>query len=212
MTQAQDLPKGEARWPGALAIVCALVLYVALPPQFTLLPWLLPFLEISLLLPLMITKPYRDSRESLLVQSLSIFIIALINIANFISLILLAHFLVAGAQINGQDLLLDGVNIWLTNIIVFGLWYWELDRGGPAKNRSYPPDFLFPQMGLPQMFEQWTPHFVDYFYCAFTNATAFSPTDTMPLSPKAKTLMLIQSLTSFITVALIVSRAVNILS
>ncbi len=212
MQQGLNSPRGEARRPAAIAIICALGLYLALPPQFTLLPWLLPALEVALLLPLMITRPYRNNRESLLVQSLSVFIIALMNIANFISLALLAHFLVAGVKVNGKELLLDGVNIWLTNIIVFGLWFWELDRGGPAKNRSRSPDFLFPQMGLPNMFEKWTPSFIDYFYCSFTNATAFSPTDTMPLSPKAKILMLIQALTSFITVALVVSRAVNILS
>ena len=100
------------------------------------------------------------------------------------------------------------------NVIVFGLWFWELDRGGvtarlqPVHRR---PDFLFPQMTVPGSSPGWTPGFLDYLYTSFTNATAFSPTDTMPLTPRVKLLMMVQSLASLLTVALVISRAVNIL-
>jgi hypothetical protein len=107
------------------------------------------------------------------------------------------------------------VPIWLTNVIVFGLWYWDLDRGGPATRlheNHRRPDFLFPQMSTPGSGPNWTPDFLDYLYTSFTNATAFSPTDTMPLTAWAKLLMMVQSLASLLTVALVVSRAVNILN
>jgi hypothetical protein len=108
------------------------------------------------------------------------------------------------------------VQIWLTNVIVFGLWYWDLDRGGPIERRRIhhrQPDFLFPQMVTPGAApEPWCPHFVDYLYVSFTNATAFSPTDTMPLTAWAKLLMMVQSLASLLTVVLVAARAVNILS
>jgi hypothetical protein len=101
-------------------------------------------------------------------------------------------------------------------VIVFGLWYWELDRGGPSARHDphhREPDFLFPQMATPGSARpDWAPGFLDYLYVSFTNATAFSPTDTMPLTPLAKSLMAVQSAASLLTVALVAARAVNILS
>ena len=124
------------------------------------------------------------------------------------------HFL-AGTQEVGKNLLFYATQIWFTNVLVFGLWYWELDRGGPGErcaSRHREPDFLFPQMANPGAATfDWHPSFVDYLYVSFTNATAFSPTDTMPLTEWAKVLMMIQSLASLITVALVAARAVNIL-
>ena len=106
--------------------------------------------------------------------------------------------------------------IWITNVLVFGLWYWELDRGGPVARleaHRRQPDFLFPQMTAPDATTpDWTPTFLDYLYTSFTNATAFSPTDTMPLTAWAKLLMMVQSLASLLTVSLVISRAVNILN
>jgi len=113
------------------------------------------------------------------------------------------------------QLLLTGAAIWLTNVIVFGLWYWEFDRGGPVERaagvRPY-PDFTFPQMTSPELAPpSWEPGFVDYLYMSFTNAMAFSPTDVMPMTRWAKLTMLAQSLISVVTVALVIARAVNIL-
>ncbi len=116
---------------------------------------------------------------------------------------------------DATKLLLYGGAIWLTNVLVFALWYWELDRGGPVTRmlgaRKH-PDFLFAQMASPEVApEDWEPMFLDYFYLSFTNATAFSPTDTLPLTRWAKMLMLLQSAVSLATVALVIARAVNIL-
>ena len=112
-------------------------------------------------------------------------------------------------------LLVTGGAIWLTNVIAFGLWYWEFDRGGPVARalaiQPY-PDFLFPQMTDPELAPpSWEPMFADYFYLSFTNATAFSPTDVLPLSRWAKMLMLVQSAVSLLLAALVIARAVNIL-
>jgi uncharacterized membrane protein len=142
-------------------------------------------------------------------------LIALTTVANVVSLAELIHALLYGTKAGGRSLVYASVPIWLTNVIVFGLWYWELDRGGPSarqRTKHRRPDFLFPQMSTPGSAPGWTPNFLDYLYTSFTNATAFSPTDTMPLTAWAKLLMMLQSLASLVTVAVVVSRAVNILS
>jgi len=111
-------------------------------------------------------------------------------------------------------LLLDALNVWATNVIVFALWYWQLDSGGPQARRAAtgPPDFLFPQIATPEFAPpNWQPQFLDYLYLSFTNSTAFSPTDTMPLSRWAKMLMLVQSAVSLTLGLMVVARAVNIL-
>jgi uncharacterized membrane protein len=176
---------------------------------------LIPALEGALLLVLLIVNPGRVSRQESRFRVVGVALIALITIANFVSLTELIHALLYGSKTGGRPLVYASVPIWLTNVIVFGLWYWELDRGGPAfrhqpKHRH--PDFLFPQMSTPGSSPGWVPNFLDYFYTSFTNATAFSPTDTMPLTAWAKILMMLQSLASLVTVAVVVSRAVNILN
>jgi len=210
----------EPRWPATLAVFTALALYWFLPEKLTLGPnWLLPLLELVLLIPLSVVAPMRYKDEPRWQRYAAVALIALVNAANIISLTLLVHDLLQGKangkQIVGPQLLFSSILIWLTNVIVFGLWYWELDRGGPDE-RSHPahrqPDFLFPQMTTPHCTDaHWSPTFIDYLYVSFTNATAFSPTDTMPLTPGAKTLMAIQSLISLLTIALVAARAVNIL-
>jgi hypothetical protein len=123
--------------------------------------------------------------------------------------------------VNGQgirdpaQLLFTGGAIWLTNVIVFSLWYWEFDRGGPVARAVVPtaaPDFLVPQMTAQQLAPaDWKPEYVDYLYISFTNAMAFSPTDVMPMSRWTKVTMLLQSLVSLIIAVLVIARAVNIL-
>jgi hypothetical protein len=129
-------------------------------------------------------------------------------------LFLVKALLSGNAKSSGQSLLLDAINIWGTNVIAFALWYWNIDRGGPASQgitMVEEDDFLFPQMTLPEC-KEWTPGFTDYLYLSFTNASAFSPTDTMPLSERAKLLMMAESAISLLTLALVAARAVNILS
>jgi len=205
----------ESRWPASLAVIVALVLYVTLPERFTAGPtWLLPILEAAILIPLTIAVPRRAADEAAWHRMVSIVLIAVVNAANVISLVLLVRTLLRGGSEGGAQLLFAAMQIWLTNVLVFALWYWELDRGGPSARLRLgdrAPDFLFPQMATPNVAPNWMPHFVDYLYVAFTNATAFSPTDTMPLTAQAKLLMLVQSLASLLTVALVAARAVNIL-
>ena len=208
---------GEPRWPAELAVLAALLLYVTLPARLTLGPvWVVPALELALLIPLALTARHRLHGEAAWRRYAAIALIAIINAANLASLILLVHYLlVPGTKATGRELLFSSIEIWLTNLIIFALWYWELDRGGPAA-RTHPkhpcPDFLFPQMVTPASAPAgWSPSFADYLYLAFTCATALSPADVMPLTPWAKTLMLVEALISLLTVVLVAARAVNIL-
>jgi uncharacterized membrane protein len=176
---------------------------------------LIPSLEGALIVVLLIVNPGHISPEQSRLRIIGVTLIALTTVANVISLTELLHALLYGSRAGGRPLVYASVPIWLTNVIVFGLWYWELDRGGPAARRTTRhrrPDFLFPQMSTPSSSPEWSPSFFDYFYTSFTNATAFSPTDTMPLTDWAKLLMMIQSLASLVTVAVVISRAVNILN
>jgi uncharacterized membrane protein len=206
----------ESRWPATLAIIAAVVLYVTLPERLTVGPtWLLPLLEAAVIVPLSIDAPRRHAREQLWHRAAAIALIAVVSAANVVSLALLIRGLLQGTRNEASELIFGALQIWLTNVIVFGLWYWELDRGGPAarcRPNHREPDFLFPQMSTPGVAPPaWFPRFVDYLYVAFTNATAFSPTDTLPLTRWAKVLMAIQSMASLLTVALVAARAVNIL-
>jgi len=209
--------RGEVRWPASVAIGVAVTLYMTLPQRLTLGPvWLIPALEIALLLPLSVAAPRRVPGEPSWQRLTAIAIIAVINLANFVSLLLLIHGLVQrGSRATGEELLVAAVQVWVTNVIVFALWYWELDRGGPddrASDQHREPDFLFPQMVTPAAaLPGWCPAFLDYVYVSFTNSSAFSPTDTMPLTAWAKMLMAVQAFTSLVTVALVAARAVNIL-
>ena len=209
--------RGEPRWPVSLAIVAAIAMQLTLPDKVALRPvWVLPTLATLLLVGLIVANPRRVDRESPVLRIASMTLIGVISLANAFSAGRLIYDLVQGT--NGQaagPLLLTGGAIWLTNVVVFSLWYWELDRGGPVAraHAARPhPDFLFPQMQNPELAPpDWEPGLVDYLYLSFTNATAFSPTDVLPLSPWAKLMMMLQSGISLSTVALVVARAVNIL-
>lgn len=207
----------ESRFPATLAIVLAAALNFVLPGKFTLgPPWLFPVIEMAIVIPLLIVSPKRRPSERRFEQIAAIGLIAIANVANVTSLFLLIrHLIFNGKTITGPELLYSSVAIWLTNVIVFALWFWEIDRGGPddrMRSDHGAPDFLFPQMVTPDCAAaNWTPLFFDYLYLSFTNATAFSPTDTMPLSGVAKMLMLVESLASLATIAIVASRAINIL-
>ena len=140
---------------------------------------------------------------------------AVVSAANIASLALLCHQLFRHSTPNGRALIVSGSLIWLTNVMIFALWYWQTDRGGPGKRAAGedgPPDLQFPQMNDDRIEPpDWRPQFIDYLYVSLTNALALSPTDTLPLTPTAKSFMGIQSLVSLVTVGLVVARAVNIL-
>jgi len=176
-------------------------------------------LEVFLLLVLAVTT--HDSllhRSGRLRRTASLILTAIISIFNVTSLILVISFLLSQpAHTDGRALIYSAVAIFLTNIIMFGLWYWELDGGGPGGRGTHRPpvDFLFPQMtASAEITEQpnWQPTFFDYLYVSITNGTAFSPTDTLPITHRAKFLMSLQGVTSLLTIALVAARAINILA
>lgn len=204
-------------WEPQLVIACVIALQLSLTEQVTIGPsWLLPALEGGVLIGLVIVSPHPNVRHSRFRRHVAIGMIAFVSLANIVSLVLLCHYLLHGGKANGHALILSGIALWCTNVLLFGLWYWEVDRGGPnarARGEADYPDFLFPQMSDAARFapSDWRPRLIDYLYLSLTNATAFSPTDTMPLTPTAKWIMSAQSVASLVTVGLVVARAVNIL-
>jgi uncharacterized membrane protein len=207
---------GETRWPAAVAVLIVIGLQIRLPQDLAFAPnWLLPLVELLLLGLLVLVDPMRINRESTMLRMAGIALVAVASVATMWSAARLVYHLVYGGFPDAALLLLNGGAIWLTNVIVFALWYWEIDRGGPAARanaRHDYPDFLFPQMTTPELAHRdWEPHFIDYLYLSFTNSTAFSPTDVMPMSRRVKLTMMAQSAVSLLTVALVVARAVNIL-
>ncbi|MCU1616020.1 MAG: hypothetical protein JWO98_3560 [Frankiales bacterium] len=208
--------RGEHRWPTALAIAVAIALQLLLPASIVpVTRWLMPAVESALLLVLFLADPFRIDRESSLLRMLGLGILGVIGLSNGWSVVLLVQHILTGRTITPGRLLAAGAAIWLTNIIVFALAYWEFDRGGPAvraSGRRAVPDFLFAQMQSPELAEpDWEPEFADYLYLSFTNATAFSPTDVLPLSRWAKMIMMVQSAVALMVVVLVVARAVNVL-
>jgi hypothetical protein len=204
-------------WEPQAVVAAAILLDVALPARLTVRPtWLLPSLEGLLLIVLGVTSPHPKVRHSPYRRYLTIVLIALVSGVYVYSLYELIHFLLHSEVRNGRQLIYSGVVLAGTNVLVFGLWYYELDRGGPVARslrEHHLPDFLFPQMTDGARYAQsgWMPRLIDYLYVALTNATAFSPTDTLPLSAAAKWLMSLQAVASLTTIGLIFARAVNIL-
>ncbi len=212
-------PSFEPRWPAALAVLVAAALFLTLPDSLVLGPpwvrYLVPALELAVLIPLAVTAPHRHANESGLRRKAAMTLTAMISVANAVALCFLVYELLYGSGVRGRTLLYAAFAIWVTNIIVFALWYWELDGGGPPArlaDSKKPRDFAFVQMTDPEVSAAgWHPRFADYLYLAFTNASAFSPTDTMPLTRWAKMLMMLQSAISILTLLLVAARAVNIL-
>jgi hypothetical protein len=230
MTQADDVERpGELRLPAALAIIVAVALYAALPNRLVIgPPYLVPVLELALLVPLLMVNPGRLNRENLWLRRTSITLVLVIAAANTAALWLLLHALLTEKNSDlGSPLIVGAAQVWVTNIIVYGLVFWELDRGGPvvrtqrAREELPPADFRFPQdedhdattevAKRSAVRSGWLPGFVDYLYVSVTNSTAFSPTDTMPLSPRAKLLMTLEAMSAMVTMVLVIARGVNLL-
>lgn len=179
--------------------------------------WFIPVvLEVALVVTLVARVRRIPAEQSGGRRRLVLAVLAVIAVFNGIALVALLYTLVAGHVNSGGQLLLEAATVWATNIMAFGLAYWEFDRGGPVRRvmpDPPPPDFQFPQMENPELAAPgWRPRLFDYIYVSFTNATAFSPTDAMPLSRQAKALMLTESSMSAVTILLVAARAVNILS
>ena len=194
-----------------------LLIQVLLTPRLVPGPLLLvPGLEAALLIALLAVSPTLGPREDRRVRVLALVLVAVVALANALTLITLIDRLLNGGLADGRSLLAAAAGVWSTNVVVFALAYWELDRGGPhARLGEEParPDLLFPQDIDPQHAPPgWRPSFLDYLFTSLTAATAFSPTDTMPLTPRAKLLIGLQSVISLLTVGLVAARAVNVLT
>lgn len=199
-------------WYAQITLLTAILLQLTLTDTLRFGPKLLVAgLELLLVFAIGFTGPRRHTNSAVAHRSLSVLLISLVSLANAGQLALLTKALINGSQLPGKTLLSGALAIFLTNIIMFGLWYWELDSPGLSgrhKNKSN-ENFLFPQYANGAT--SWKPGFVDYLYISLTNGTAFSPTDTLPLTHRAKSLMSVQALISLLTVVLVTARAVNIL-
>ncbi len=215
----------ESRWEAAPAVVVVIVFqlllaFVSQSQDWKLwgLPWwvwLIPIVpEVILLIALAWQRPRRRLEQLGQRRNVALALLALISIANSLLLLAVLASLIRGDEKSGAQLLLKAMTVWGTNVITYGLWFWAFDRGGPVRRVEAdppPPDFQFPQMENPQLAEPgWYPRLLDYVYVSFTNSIAFSPTDAMPLTRRAKMLMLSESAVSSVTVLLVAARAVNI--
>jgi uncharacterized membrane protein len=205
---------GEPRWHMASAVVAVIVLTILMPDDVQLGPnWLLPVIEGVLLVALIASDPGRIDRP---LRALSIGLVSVLVLgALWATVLLTSHLINGGKETDSAEALLTaGSTVWASNIIAFALLYWELDGGGSAARARHPPehpDLAFPQQLTPSIASaDWRPRFYDYLYLGFTNATAFSPTDAMPLALWAKSTMALQALISLVILGLVVARAVNV--
>jgi hypothetical protein len=203
--------------PVLCALAATIALQLAIPNQYTVVPhWPLVVLELLLVAVLLTLNPVRLNRRTRIGRCASLILVSAIVLDNTASALLLNSHMLPGKGSNDPAILLgSGGAIFLTNIIAFGICYWELDRGGPivrCRVTQPHPDFMFPQMSSPELAPNgWAPKFYDYLYVSVTNVMAFSPTDTMPLARWAKMLMTAQALVAVSTIALVFARAVNVL-
>jgi hypothetical protein len=219
-------------WLARGAILVTAALNAFLINDLTVFPaWLTSTVELALLVPLSIATAWSHAqmrqatseqhwtiirRHRRHIRRAALLLTALITLINFQALYgVLAALLHGTKGTTGQGLLIDALNIWVTNVIIFALWFWNIDRGGPAQRglRKEPvADLLFPQMNVDcPGHGGWSPGFVDYVFVSFTNATAFSPTDTLPLTARSKLLFMVEATASLLTVGLVAARAVNVL-
>jgi hypothetical protein len=208
----------EPRWPVFAITAGALLLYLFLPDSITFLPsWLVPAAGTLLLVPLLLVNRLRLDAETAWSRWLGVTFAIGLAAVNQVYIVLIIMELVNG-QVGGPAVLLTAFEIWITNVVAFGLVYWEIDKGGPVARRvegltdNDQQDFRFPQQDGSPGPKDWMPEYFDYLYFSLSNMMAFSPTDVLPLSRRAKALMAYQALTGFVILALVISRAVNILT
>jgi uncharacterized membrane protein len=214
---ADDKTEQEPRWPALVAVVAVGGLYLALPSSLIVGPrWLFQIVVGALLIPTVITHQVGQHRLN---RILGFSVTAVVTTGMIAAIVLLIRALPSHRE-TPEALLLSATTLWLTNILVFALWYWRLDAGGPHGRDARPGHsegaFLFPQMTMPPQADVptrslWSPNFFDYLFLAFNTSTAFSPTDTPVLERWGKVLMMVQSIISLTVLAVLAARAVNIL-
>lgn len=208
---------GELRWPVLIAVLVVITLQLLLPEKLALVNLkILCLLELILVLVIFIANPVRIREHKHHIWILGLLLNGLMSVINVLTLFRLVDLLLNQGFTNPVQLLFSGGNIWISNVIIFSLWYWEFDSGGAGRRAAQVrefPDFMFAQTENPQVApKDWRPYYVDYLYLSLTNASAFSPTDVLPLARWAKLLMALQSVTSLFTVILIIARAINTLN
>jgi uncharacterized membrane protein len=207
----------EPRWPMATAVLAATILFVGTPHRGRIPGWWAgPLLQLVLLGVLIAQDPGRIDRRSPALQRLMVALLVVMTVGTVTSVTVLAVDILAGVEgVTATVLLGRGAAIWFENVILFSLWYWQFDRGGPAERAAgtaVPPSFAFPENATPELAPAgWRPAYPDYLYLAYTNATAFSPTDTLPVRRWAKLTMMVQSTLSLVIAILVLARAINIL-
>jgi hypothetical protein len=212
--------RGEHWWPVALAIVVVAFLHVALPAKYRVNPaWVAPAVLLALLAALIIGDPGRIDRQKTWLRIGTSAVIALLTVANLLAAARLVDDILTNSKLyasNATGLLATGGVIWATNVIAFGLWYWDLDRGGAAARAHHPqanPAFIFPEMlHTDYVPAPWVPQFIDYLSLGFWTATAFSPADISAIRPWAKLLMITEAAVSVVIGGLVIARAINILA
>jgi hypothetical protein len=208
----------EPRWPVVLAVVAVLSLLIALPDRVRAFPSWVPFcLAIVLIVPMVVLSLTTAKARWMQIEGIVILLflaiggLALVKALGYLVSTMVRH----SAEVTGLQLLNSSIALWATNVLLFSLAYWRLDRGGPearANGASTRPDWLFPQEGLSEYVPpDWNPTFIDYLFLAFDTATAFSPTDDLPLTSRAKLLMMLESMISLVTIIAVAARAINIL-
>ena len=208
----------EARWPGALAVLAVVCLLAVLPGRISLFPVWVPYvLGVAVLTPMVGAELTAGKGRWEAIERITTMLFFVIVVGGAIALLFnLVQAIVNRAnEITGLELFASSIGVWITNVLAFTLLYWQLDRGGPGareKKERMKPDWLFPQTGASEDAPpDWQPTFVDYLFLGFSTATAFSPTDALPLTSRAKILMMLESSISLITLMVVASRAIGIL-
>lgn len=213
MVARTRIPQGEHPLPVVVASVLALGSYLFLPEQVRFLPsWVVPAVGLGMIIPLLIVNRLTHQPEQSWARWISMGFAVGLAIVNQVYVVRVIIELVGGRASSGSVLLVT-LSVWVTNVIAYSLVYWELDEGGPVQRRigsaGSLKHFRFPQQENHDSL--WKPGYIDYAYFSLSNMMAFSPTDAMPLTWQAKSLMGVQALTGFVLLALVISRAVNIL-
>jgi hypothetical protein len=218
MKEQAQAPSFERRWPIALAILAALSLLVAMPGRIKLFPSWVPFAAAIVVLGSMTAAGLTRARPRwlLLERRITLLFVVCVGASMLATLAFLIRAMVfRPGELSGLQLLTSSIAVWVTNVLIFSLLYWQVDRGGPGARggcASARPDWLFPQVGAPESAPPgWRPTFVDYLFLGYSTATAFSATDVAPMTSRAKMLMMLESAISLVTLVLVASRAINIL-
>jgi hypothetical protein len=203
----------ESRWPPLIALLAAALLEVTLPSDLILgggwLRWILPALVLALVLVAAVPPVHESDRR----RHLGIAIVVLATLANAAAIGELVYGIISETGFEGRYLIVAALQVWFTNIIIFAVWFWELDGGGPRHRALAPPvphEFMFPQHSLPPPWT-WRPRFMDYLYLSITNSTSFAPAETLPLRTRMKMLMAVESMLSLLVILIIAARAIAIL-